>query len=362
MSRKSKRGLIAVLLLSLAALAIVRPSARDLGFGGASARRSAPVGTFAQLVDVSRFQRGNMHTHTTMSDGRDTPRAVATWYREHGYQFLAITDHDRVDDLADLADLEGGGFVLLPAEEITNAAGDDNAPVHVNGICIEHDVKSGRYDDAPAALAQGIAAIRGQHGFAIVNHPNFRWGLSVSDIATVSGPYALEIWSGHPEVHNLGNGLHPSHERMWDELLARGREVTAVAIDDMHWLAPEQDAPHEPLPGRGWVYTFGAETSRSAICDALVASRLYASSGVELRRIVVSAKSMTVWVDDARAVVDFIGNGGRTLASSHVAPAEIDGDGNWATYPLRGGEDYVRARISIDGVGAAWTQAYRVGR
>ena len=39
------------------------------------------------------WYRGNLHTHTTQSDGRSTPEAVSAWYRAHGYDFLAITDH-----------------------------------------------------------------------------------------------------------------------------------------------------------------------------------------------------------------------------------------------------------------------------
>jgi hypothetical protein len=37
--------------------------------------------------------KGNLHAHTTVSDGKDPPDKVAAWYREHGYAFLAITDH-----------------------------------------------------------------------------------------------------------------------------------------------------------------------------------------------------------------------------------------------------------------------------
>jgi len=40
-----------------------------------------------------RFYRGNLHTHSTRSDGRQSPEAVITAYREQGYDFLALTDH-----------------------------------------------------------------------------------------------------------------------------------------------------------------------------------------------------------------------------------------------------------------------------
>jgi len=43
--------------------------------------------------------KGNLHTHTTFSDGRLPAELVVARYRELGYDFLAITDHDdRIDE------------------------------------------------------------------------------------------------------------------------------------------------------------------------------------------------------------------------------------------------------------------------
>ena len=38
--------------------------------------------------------KGNTHTHTIESDGDSTPDESCAWYREHGYQFLVLTDHN----------------------------------------------------------------------------------------------------------------------------------------------------------------------------------------------------------------------------------------------------------------------------
>ncbi len=43
--------------------------------------------------------KGNLHAHTTFSDGRRPIREVIARYRDLGYDFLAITDHDdRIHD------------------------------------------------------------------------------------------------------------------------------------------------------------------------------------------------------------------------------------------------------------------------
>ena len=40
-----------------------------------------------------RFWRGNLHTHSTRSDGRRSPEEVCRFYETAGYDFLALTDH-----------------------------------------------------------------------------------------------------------------------------------------------------------------------------------------------------------------------------------------------------------------------------
>ena len=44
----------------------------------------------------SRWFKGNLHTHSLWSDGDDYPEMVADWYKRGGYQFLAISDHNRL--------------------------------------------------------------------------------------------------------------------------------------------------------------------------------------------------------------------------------------------------------------------------
>ena len=40
------------------------------------------------------YWKGNLHTHTLWSDGDDFPEMVVDWYKQHGYQFLALTEHN----------------------------------------------------------------------------------------------------------------------------------------------------------------------------------------------------------------------------------------------------------------------------
>jgi hypothetical protein len=48
--------------------------------------------------------KGNMHCHSTCSDGKQTPEELKALYKAHGYSFLAITDHDHLNGHKDLDD------------------------------------------------------------------------------------------------------------------------------------------------------------------------------------------------------------------------------------------------------------------
>lgn len=87
------------------------------------------------------WYRGNTHTHTINSDGDAAPDVVTRWYREHDYQFLVITDHEYLTDIAPLNVLFGaaGQFLVMKGQEVTQrlidpAHPDGRRQAHINSI------------------------------------------------------------------------------------------------------------------------------------------------------------------------------------------------------------------------------------
>jgi len=333
-----------------------------LGFGAEGSPRairepldSANVSVqprFDRTFDVRHFQKGNVHTHTTLSDGGSSPEQTIAWYRSHGYQFLALTDHNQLSRPARYASLQEPGFVLISGEEITMTG--KGRQVHVNGLCIKSRIPGGNFGSAAAALSTGISAVRHQGGVALVNHPNFDWALSAADVTDARDASLLEIASGHPYVHSAGDAEHPSHEALWDIALTAGADFMGVGVDDEHHIDVSSDPP--ATPGRAWISTFGEQTDGSAICAAMAQGQLYTSTGIELRHIAVRDREYEVEPAEARASVVFIGAGGRELARHTVLS---DGP---AVYVLRGDEGYVRARVELPDGKRAWTPAVRLAR
>jgi hypothetical protein len=311
---------------------------------------------FAEALDVSTFQRGNLHTHTSRSDGDRPPEDSYRWYRDHGYAFVAVTDHNQLTPPEAYRAIERPGFVIVHGEEITMAV--QGHPVHVNALCTKRvigdvpDHALEKFATRAEALRWAVAKVHEQDAVAMVNHPNFIWALTADDVASAHGAQLLEMWSGHPFVHSAGDEHHPSEEAIWDDVLSRGENFAGVAVDDTHYIGPHRDPAARP--GRGWVEVFANEASEPAICEALSKGRLYASSGARLRRIAVTADTLSVWPTQPDATVAFIGAGGKVLARIRPAAGEA------ASYHVHGGERYVRARVELPNGKRAFTQAYRV--
>jgi hypothetical protein len=307
---------------------------------------------FVETLDVSTFQKGNIHTHTNLSDGDRPPEEVYRWYRDRGYNFLAITDHNSVTDPALYRLLERRKrFVMITGEEVTmRGAGKQ---VHVNALCTRHTIGPRIFDTQRHALAWAVREVRAQGGVALVNHPNWDWALTAADLPAARGARLLEIASGHPYVHTHGDADHLSHEALWDVALAAGQDLAGVAVDDAHSYGPR--APDNAArPGRAWIQVFAPEPTREAICAALAQGRLYGSTGPALRRIQITDDAYAVYPQNPSALVEFIGKGGRVLQSG-----KADRDGA-ARYRLQGGEGLVRARVTEGEGKQAWTQPCRV--
>jgi len=307
---------------------------------------------FEEEIDVSTFQKGNIHTHTTWSDGDRPPQDVYLWFRERGYNFLAITDHNTITDPAVFRLLERRGkFVMIPGEEVTMMGAGHQ--VHVNALCTKHSIGGHHWNTAGEALAWAVQKVTEQGGVALVNHPNFDWALTARDIPSARGAALLEIFSGHPYVHTDGDETHQSHEAIWDTVLSQGERFAGAAVDDSHYYgarAPETLA----RPGRAWIEVFADVPERKPICAALAAGRLYGSSGVKLKRITVKGDTYAITSATDNVEVEFIGQGGRQLAKVKI------GDDHVAAYKLHGDEGYVRARILAPDGKRAWTQPARL--
>ena len=340
MRRRQLRPLVAIAL----SLCLAGATTAGRGFVGRGLQ-TAP--------NALHWYKGNTHTHTLNSDGDSTPDDVVRWYREHGYQFLVLTDHNFQTRVEGLNALHGADekFLIVKGEEVTSTAA--GKPVHVNGLDASRRIgsQSGAPDSTVLdVLQRSVDAIRGASGVPHINHPNFGWALTTDDLARLRNYKLFEIFNGHPEVNNLGGGGVPGLEEIWDRLLSNGTLVYGIAVDDAHVFKKPGD-PNVSGPGRGWVVVRAAQLEPRALLDAMERGDFYASTGVVLDDVVVTSKSLTVRVKPVVASskyrIQFIGRDGRVL--SEVPDAS-------AMYTFTGAEGYVRAKVIESNGRLAWCQ------
>jgi hypothetical protein len=303
-----------------------------------------------------RWFRGNTHTHTLESDGDSPPDVVVQWYRDHGYNFLVLSDHNVFTDPAKLASLVDSAFILIGGEELTS--GFEGKPVHVNGLNIPHVLEAQRDSTLVGTIQRNVDAVRAVEGVPHINHPNFGWAFGSAELLQVRNDRLLEIFNGHPTVHNHGGGGTPGLEEVWDALLTGGKRIYGIAVDDAHHFKGEF-AADRANPGRGWVAVKAGRLDAASVMDALEDGRFYASTGVELDDVVVEPTTIEVRIrqrGNFRYTTTFIGDGGEVLARVHGATARFELGG-----PTRR-LGYVRARIDDSGDHRAWVQPAFVTR
>lgn len=108
----------------------------------------------------------DLHTHTTASDGVDTPAELVRFAVEQGVSVLGVTDHDTVAALPEVQRrADAVGITLIPGVELSTTV--DRAEVHILGYFVDiadtgftdalHDLAMTRY----RRIEQMIEKLRG---------------------------------------------------------------------------------------------------------------------------------------------------------------------------------------------------------
>jgi hypothetical protein len=309
----------------------------------------ASGGAVGELI----WAKGQLHVHTTNSDGNGSPQQVADWYKSHGYQFLVITDHEKVTDPSGITTVDG--FVLIPGEELA-LTGQGDKPIHANAINIPKTIPSpGGKKTQAESLQYLVSYIRDAGGIPMINHPNWCWAFAHREMLPLKGPYLLEVANMSSGCSNEGSLAIPSMEQQWDILLSNGREVYATATDDMHHINGKPD--EEDSPGRGWVVARVKSLDPKAILAALAKGDFYASTGVELRDISFDGREMKVQVAPKQGqttLIRFTGKWGEILR-------EVVGESASCRISLPVEPNaYIRCKVIQSDGTVAWTQAFRI--
>jgi len=204
---------------------------------------------------------GDIHNHTSYSDGSSTPTAAFTSAQACGLDFLAITDHSySIEDnewedtlAAAEAATVNGVFVGLRGFEYTQGAEGHINVYNSTRHAVRSDTTSScTYCDYTPNLEQGVTVEGFYHWLAITGT------MAVDAAGTVMqfnhpGWINFNDWAYHPEVEDVaeleevGNGWGSSYVFSWEEWIRSldyGWQVGATNNSDNHELGWGCITPH----------------------------------------------------------------------------------------------------------------------
>ena len=290
------------------------------------------------------WYKGNVHTHTTKSDGDADPEVVVEWYKNHDYDFLVLSDHNHRTIIDGYSD----DLILIPGEEVSARILGGDIPIHLNGIGISRVIEPIDAGGVVETLQANVDLITEAGGIASLNHPNASWAYDHKDIVQIEGATLLEVYNGWPGSNSEGAPGKYSGEEIWDNVLSTGKIIYGIAVDDAHHYS---DFTHTMAnPGRGWIVVNAEQLTDKSIIDSLIAGKFYFSTGIDIEDISMLDEGIELVISQHRDYIyntKFIGKDGEVLK-------EVTG--LQPKYEFSGDEEYVRASIKSSIGTRAWTQ------
>lgn len=232
-----------------------------------------------------RFFRGNLHCHSTCSDGALTPAELARAYRAAGYDFLAITDHfeERFGwPVTDTRALRDTGFTTLLGAELSSGDWSDPHAYWVAAVGLPADFAPPRGGDHAEAIERAAAS----GAFVSLLHPGLN-GLRpevAAGLPAFGAVHAVELYTHQSWIYRPDTAIAAP---FLDALLEDGRRLAAVAGDDAHF----RDGPDA---FGAWVEVFVRERDPDALLEALKAGTYYSTQGPRIERLALEGETLRV--------------------------------------------------------------------
>ena len=245
-----------------------------------------------------QFYRGNLHTHSNVSDGALDPIEVCKKYQAAGYDFIALTDHfiGLFDyPITDTTSLRNEAFTTLLGAELHSGAMENGELWHILAVGLPSDFAPPNAPDFYARADQETGAEIAQRAreagaFVAVAHPEWS-AMTTADAAGIEAAHAVEIYNHGCHVEcDRGRGFYTL-----DQLLSQRRRLTLCATDDAHFHVADHFG--------GWVMVKAEANEPDALLAALKAGHFYSSTGPEIRTVTWEQNQVVVETSPVSSVI-----------------------------------------------------------
>ena len=261
-----------------------------------------------------RFYRGNLHTHSNLSDGVLEPAEVCRRYKAEGYDFLALTDHFigiYNYPIADTVPFRDDAFTTILGAEVHSGAMQNGELWHIVAVGLPAEFAPGNaphfrpVDDqetGPQIAQRCVDA----GAFVAVAHPQWS-GLTLDDARSIEAAHAVETYNHGCAVGcDRADGFHTL-----DLLLSEGRRLNLIATDDAHFSEPDHFG--------GWVMVKAEANTPEALLAALKAGAYYSSQGPQIDDIRISETGREITIDSSAVAAVIVQGHGSAAQAVHGA-------------------------------------------
>lgn len=269
--------------------------------------------------------KANLHSHSTLSDGTETPEELAVLYKEHGYSILSVTDHEVPYDHSNLSTPD---FLMLTGYEAyirvtENCIYDLYQPeIHMNLLAKDpHNTTAINYhkyydsymsdemadsrkkvgDLGPrryeADYIQTFINTAKENGYLVTyNHPC--WSMEQEErILNYDGFFSLEICNSNAMIENG----YEVNLALYDKFLRRGKFLYCHGSDDNHNKRPLDD-PFSDSFG-AWTMILAEKLTYSDVIKALEHGDFYASTGPQITELFFEGEHVHLECSPAKRIM-----------------------------------------------------------
>lgn len=295
--------------------------------------------------NTGNWLKGNVHSHTTRTDGLCPPDKQIRDYCEHGYDFLSITDHNVVDSHQLGKDVD---ICIIPGWERDIRHNVENTKcIHVVGLFpsdaeVTPVREERRYDCQEISHQQLLDEMKADGEYVFLAHPH--WSrMTPDEVLNLSGLHAIEVFNtGCERLMHAGRA-----DLYWDLLLQNGQKVWGIACDDTHGKTAKSDR------FGGWIMVRATECTASSIIEEMKNGKFYLTQGPQIEDWGMEDGRIYFKCSPCQEihVTTYPTRGSSYYAEDGKTLTEI-------SYPLKGGEKYIRIEC-IDQTGhTAWTNPH----
>jgi hypothetical protein len=292
------------------------------------------------------FYKGNLHCHSTRSDGAISPQEVVDAYRRLGYDFICLSDHFEAEygwKLTDTSTWRDGSFTTLIGAELSSPGPVGRGKYWLGAAGLPLDFAPVLDGETGPELARRA---REAGAFVSLLHPGFN-ATTVSDLKGLDALDAVEVYNdGVQRAHDRGDGLY-----LAVEMLNEGRDLFCIASDDAHFISGGLDAV-----GGAWIMVRSPSLDPGCLLDALKSGAFYASNGPEIHDIVVDGREVEVHCSPAE-VVCMTGPGCLARSVAHHrwdgSPLKVGDSGELAHIEATAPEGITCCRLLLESPGDA---------